>query len=187
MAFVRKKRVAGGEYHQLVENYREGGKVRQRMLVHLGAIPTVEEALRVWPARADFYERRASDLRAGVRMIERGEAPGWRRPNWQAGRVGYLVPDTHTPERTPEVRQLIDLLGGSPEGMMCLMSSREGQKRAKEDERKAAKLREKVVRLRRPSTVGAASRVHIPTARKSGLPYEEPHEGDVDLLPLNPY
>ena len=46
MTFVRKKRVNGYEYYQLVESYRENGKVRQRTLAHLGEYLTVEEPLK---------------------------------------------------------------------------------------------------------------------------------------------
>ena len=45
MAFVRKKKVAGREYRQLVENYRENGEHRQRVLAHLGQHETVEDAI----------------------------------------------------------------------------------------------------------------------------------------------
>jgi hypothetical protein len=45
--FVRKKTVPGGhKRYQLVKAYREGGKVRQRYLWHLGPHATVEEHLR---------------------------------------------------------------------------------------------------------------------------------------------
>lgn len=37
MAFIRIKMVKGKPYSYLVENYREGGKVRQRVLKYLGA------------------------------------------------------------------------------------------------------------------------------------------------------
>lgn len=37
MAFIRIKMVKGRPYSYLVENYREGGKVRQRVLKYLGA------------------------------------------------------------------------------------------------------------------------------------------------------
>ena len=46
MAFVRKKRVQDKEYYQLVENYRENGKHRQRVLVHLGKHPTLESMIK---------------------------------------------------------------------------------------------------------------------------------------------
>jgi hypothetical protein len=46
MAFVRKRRVQGKEYYQLVENYRENGKHRQRVLVHLGKHPTLESMIK---------------------------------------------------------------------------------------------------------------------------------------------
>jgi len=41
MAYVRKK----GKYHYLVEGYREGGKVKQRVLAYLGEHETVESLL----------------------------------------------------------------------------------------------------------------------------------------------
>ncbi len=45
MAYVRRKQVKGRTYYQVVETYRDGDKVRQRVLVHIGEYPTVEEAL----------------------------------------------------------------------------------------------------------------------------------------------
>ncbi len=48
-AYVRRKRSRGGEYYQLVESHRVEGKPRQKVLVHLGRHPTVEDALREWP------------------------------------------------------------------------------------------------------------------------------------------
>jgi hypothetical protein len=45
MAYVRRKQVKGNTYYQLVESYRDGGKVRQRLVAHLGAFPTLEEAI----------------------------------------------------------------------------------------------------------------------------------------------
>ncbi len=156
MAFVRTKKVAGGEYRQLVENYREDGRVRQRVLVHLGACPNVEDALRIWPDRLKHHERRARDHREGARLIEDGQARRWRSDYWQAGRVGYLVPNTHAPPHTPRVRELLDLLSVPPEGYMCLLSAQEGEKRAAKDERRAAVLREKLTKLRRLREEGRA-------------------------------
>src|SRR5215217_180896 len=45
MAYVRKKRVRDKEHYQLVEGWRENGKVRQRVLCHLGQYPSVDVAL----------------------------------------------------------------------------------------------------------------------------------------------
>jgi hypothetical protein len=38
-----------GPYFQLVRSYREGGKVKQEVLVHLGEHETPEAALAAWP------------------------------------------------------------------------------------------------------------------------------------------
>ena len=67
LAFVRIKRIDGGEYYQLVESRRIEGKPRQKVLVHLGHYPTVDEALKAWPRevgrlRRDGYEKAADAL-----------------------------------------------------------------------------------------------------------------------------
>ena len=49
MAYVRKNRVDGGVYYQLVEGYRQDGKVKQRVLAYLGTYKTVDKALEGLP------------------------------------------------------------------------------------------------------------------------------------------
>jgi hypothetical protein len=86
MAYVRKKRVKrqSGKatsfyrdapeyytYYQLVEGYRENGKVRQRVLAHLGRYPTVEGAIESLQRRHDAYSRRAERLAADPRRAYR--------------------------------------------------------------------------------------------------------------------
>ena len=39
-----------GPYFQLVRSYREEGKVRQEVLVHLGTHESPEDALAAWPS-----------------------------------------------------------------------------------------------------------------------------------------
>jgi hypothetical protein len=39
-----------GPYFQLVRSYREGGKVKQEVLVHLGHHEKPEDALAAWPS-----------------------------------------------------------------------------------------------------------------------------------------
>jgi hypothetical protein len=49
--FVRRVKSRGtGPYFQLVRSYREGGKVKQEVLVHLGEHTTPEAALEAWPS-----------------------------------------------------------------------------------------------------------------------------------------
>ena len=75
--FVRRKRVTrqvkytdrrwlSRDYYQLVENYRQKGvkTPRQRVLMHLGTHPTVDDALEAWPKeirRLRSLARRAGD------------------------------------------------------------------------------------------------------------------------------
>jgi hypothetical protein len=49
VAYVRKKKVKGSEYYQLVEAHRVDGKPRQKVLVHLNKYTTVDDALQSWP------------------------------------------------------------------------------------------------------------------------------------------
>ena len=57
MAFVRKKRLGGYEYYQLVENRWIDGKPRQRVLLHLGRYSDIEVALREWPGAIERLGR----------------------------------------------------------------------------------------------------------------------------------
>jgi len=71
MAFVRKKRVGGHEYYQLVESRWVEGKPRQRVLVHLGRYPTVETALKKWPKAIERLARFAQNKREeGERLYQ---------------------------------------------------------------------------------------------------------------------
>src|ERR671939_134420 len=64
MAFVRKKRLGGYEYYQLVENRWIDGKPRQRVLLHLGRYSDIEGALKEWPGA---IERLSEDLGSSAR------------------------------------------------------------------------------------------------------------------------
>jgi hypothetical protein len=46
-----------GPYFQLVRSYREEGKVRQEVLVHLGTHESPEDALAAWPLRSSTSGR----------------------------------------------------------------------------------------------------------------------------------
>jgi hypothetical protein len=54
------------EYYQLVENRRVDGKPRQKVLVHLGVHPTVDDALKTWPREISRLRRRAQKDRDSV-------------------------------------------------------------------------------------------------------------------------
>ena len=64
MAFVRIKRVDGGEYYQLVESRRVDGKPRQKVLMHLGQYATVDEALKKWPRQIKRLQRHGNEKAA---------------------------------------------------------------------------------------------------------------------------
>jgi hypothetical protein len=68
--FVRRKKVKGYIYYQLVRNYREDGKHRQQVLCHLGIYRTLEAAISTERAIAErhesnaaFYERQAQSTK----------------------------------------------------------------------------------------------------------------------------
>jgi hypothetical protein len=69
VAYVRKKRVGEREYYQVVEGHREDGKVKQRVLAHLGRYPTVREALEHLP---ESIARRRRTLSRYPKKIQPG-------------------------------------------------------------------------------------------------------------------
>ena len=63
-----------GPYFQLVRSYREGGKVKQEVLVHLGRYETTDDALAAWPSevkhlRAIGREHQADKLEANLKKL----------------------------------------------------------------------------------------------------------------------
>ena len=76
MAFIRAKVVKGKAYYQLIETYREDGRVRQRVLAHLGRDSTFEAAI-------ETYERRLGWAREYEGRL-RKEAEGMFGPLYRA-------------------------------------------------------------------------------------------------------
>jgi hypothetical protein len=74
----RVKSRGAGPYFQLVRSYREGGTVKQEVLIHLGKHESPEAALSAWPSeiehlrhigrkeQADKLEARTNKLRGLV-------------------------------------------------------------------------------------------------------------------------
>jgi len=60
--FARVKKSRHEQYLQIVENYREGGKVRQRMVLYVGHYGSIEEALRLMPQELRRWRRRRSGI-----------------------------------------------------------------------------------------------------------------------------
>jgi hypothetical protein len=63
-----------GPYFQLVRSYRQEGKVRQEVLVHLGTHESPEDALAAWPSEAEHLrkigrEAQADKLEANLKKL----------------------------------------------------------------------------------------------------------------------
>jgi hypothetical protein len=69
VSFVRKKRVHNKEYYQLVENYREDGKHRQRVLAHLGKHPSLDSMIAEVAAKAAKADDRVARLRTVLQTL----------------------------------------------------------------------------------------------------------------------
>ena len=76
--FVRKKdhHGRGSAYHQLVESRRIDGQPRQKVIMHLGHYPTVDEAIRGWPRevgrlRREGYSEDAEALKAKLERLKK--------------------------------------------------------------------------------------------------------------------
>jgi hypothetical protein len=83
MAYVRKKKVKGEEYYQLVQSRRVNGNPRQRVLLHLGRHPTVDAALKEWPREIKRLRRLADkkrrDAQAFGAPVDSDKQPSWYR------------------------------------------------------------------------------------------------------------
>jgi hypothetical protein len=149
VAFVRKKRVDGKEYYQFVENYREDGKVRQRVLAHLGCAPSVEAAIDQLERYVQNYRRLAAESR------ERAQEA---REQWEAQRNWYRekYPDSRMARATDIPRP--SLAQRRTSRLYALPHKRywECIDRAEEDERRVEQWEEKLETLRGLRDIGKA-------------------------------
>ena len=53
-----------GPYFQLVRSYREEGKVKQEVLVHLGTHERPEDALAAWPSEVEHLRKIGREAQA---------------------------------------------------------------------------------------------------------------------------
>jgi hypothetical protein len=96
--FVRTKKVGDKSYKQLVENYREDGHHRQRVVVHLGHHNSVEDALEA--ARRNLEALEAGDLLKDAKRAD-WETGNWDRQlrkYWDEGFARYHGGEIPTPE-----------------------------------------------------------------------------------------
>lgn len=56
--YVRRKTSRSSDVYQLVESRRVDGEPRQRVLLHLGRYPSVDDALAAWPQDVKQLHRR---------------------------------------------------------------------------------------------------------------------------------
>ena len=70
MAFVRRKKMHGNYYYQLVRNYREGGKHHQEVLCHLGVHNTVGAAMEDVRQQLVFHQNEAASRDEEAHRIE---------------------------------------------------------------------------------------------------------------------
>jgi hypothetical protein len=80
--FIRSKKRVTGTFYYLVENYRQGGQHRQRVLAYLGASPTLEDAIAATTRSSKLFQGiRAQLLKSALRSVDPGpelaEAKHW--------------------------------------------------------------------------------------------------------------
>lgn len=167
MAYVRSKRIRREStstwgrykdeeyytYYQLVEGYRdEAGKVKQRVLAHLGTTPNPDEAAAFLDRRAARDRERAADYRyAAEKLRERWSdrsARAFNRTNY--GRGKWLLPKAGTP--VPEKPPYATLV--SPRGWQYFVEEtpEEIERAAEELDAQAAEYEARAARIRRVVT-----------------------------------
>lgn len=102
MAFLRYKNVDGKRYAQIVENYRENGKHKQRVLLHIGPYPTVEDAIANWQYRAE-HEPWVLDIPASHKQAM------CRYYAERVARLRALIAEHNVTYSEDEVRRLLEM------------------------------------------------------------------------------
>ncbi len=116
LAYVRKKKARGKTVYQLVEGRREGGKVRQKVLVHLGEHPTVERALERWPARIVKLRLAARELREKVAFVQEALRSDGIYGAGFVDEAGEMIRRKTTPHTYSEWPKIFNAYAGAPHG-----------------------------------------------------------------------
>ena len=58
--FTRVQKSNGQDYLQIVEDYRDGGRVRQRSVLYVGPYESIDDALRWIPRLSRYWRHRAT-------------------------------------------------------------------------------------------------------------------------------
>ena len=110
MAFVRRKKMHGKHYYQLVRNYREGGKHRQKVLCHLGVHDSIEAAIADAQQQVVHYEKGAASSLEKAHRIEAElkdrygdeyEIMDERQAHYKLDRLSWNDPRYKIPHYTP--------------------------------------------------------------------------------------
>jgi hypothetical protein len=72
--FTRVKESRNGEYLQVVENYREDGKVKQRLVMYVGHYKSIDHALDQMRRELPLARRRATAAELSPWQAQRGRA-----------------------------------------------------------------------------------------------------------------
>jgi hypothetical protein len=116
--FVRRKKVKGNTYYQLVRNYREDGKHKQQFLCHLGRYKSLEAAIATERELAEQNERASathSELAQYAKELcleEYAEEIEEMGGDFPSRRQAYLrwrtIPGGHAWQDADELASLID-------------------------------------------------------------------------------
>lgn len=90
-------------YYQLVKGVRDGGRVRQVVLAHLGRNETPEAALEDWQRQAAYWRGSAADNRLAAQWIRDGRAELQPYKYIREGQTPtYRIPRSELPDDSPE-------------------------------------------------------------------------------------
>jgi hypothetical protein len=70
--FARVKNSGMGEWLQIVENYRDGDRIRQRLVLYVGHYDSLENALKLMPRDVGSLRRRATHSERDYENVLRG-------------------------------------------------------------------------------------------------------------------
>ncbi len=135
--FVRKKKVGSHEYYQLVENRRESGKVRQRVLAHLGRYESLEANLEDLERDLAEYRQAARGHREKQEEARKMLPPSWldenslggvRHPHFRDNRTdaadANVSPYMRSRNKADEAERCADVLAGRLKKLAALKQER---------------------------------------------------------------
>jgi len=167
--FTAVKQSRNGEYLQVCENYRDAGRVRQRLILYVGPYPSVDDALVNMP-------KEIKNLRTQATKRERSDLSAIGLQAGQAAMIAELRSEAGSEaERLAGLRELVEKDPGMVERDRARAIRRAAGAEARDERRELGKIKKRKSERKKPTAKDTVLEIRMRQLERAEFPdYVQP-------------